>query len=43
MTFDTGYWAVNTENEFMSSDEESESPYMNIGNCSLVKESEKDN
>ena len=43
MTFDTGYWAVNTENEFMPSDEESESPYMNIGNCLLVKDSEKNN
>ena len=39
MTFDSGYWLVSLENEFMSSDEESESLYINIGNCTIMSES----
>lgn len=36
MTFDSGYWAVNPENEFMPSDNKSESPHMNIGHCNPI-------
>lgn len=40
MTFDSGYWAISPENEFMPSDDKSESPFMNIGTCAQINTTE---